>query len=79
MLVGNYAQLPIRYSYIATDTGGMYEELRFPSDLYYADLYTANGSSVAGIQITTVSIQNGLIIMLNKIPLTSYQMSMSAD
>ena len=44
MLVGNYAQVPIRYSYLATDTGAEYEELRFPSDLYYADIYTANGS-----------------------------------
>jgi hypothetical protein len=44
MLVGNYAQIPIRYSYLAMDTGAKYEELRFPSDLYYADLYTANGS-----------------------------------
>ena len=44
MLVGNYAQMPIRYSYITTDPGTIYEELRFVSDLYYADLYTANGS-----------------------------------
>jgi hypothetical protein len=44
MLVGNYAQVPIRYSYLATDTGSKYEELRFPSDLYYADLYNANGN-----------------------------------
>jgi hypothetical protein len=44
MLVGNYAQMPIRYSYITTDPGTIYEELRFATDLYYADLYTANGS-----------------------------------
>jgi hypothetical protein len=44
MLVGNYAQMPVRYSYITTDPGTIYEELRFASDLYYADLYTANGS-----------------------------------
>jgi len=44
MLVGNYAQVPARYSNLETDTGGLYEELRFVSDLYYADLYTANGS-----------------------------------
>jgi hypothetical protein len=44
MLVGNYAQVPIRYSYLETDTGAEYEELRFASDLYYADLYNANGS-----------------------------------
>ena len=44
MLVGNYVQVPIRYSYVATYTGEEYEELRFAADLYYADLYTANGS-----------------------------------
>lgn len=44
MLVGNYAQVPTRYSNLETDTGGLYEELRFVSDLYYADLYTGNGS-----------------------------------
>jgi hypothetical protein len=44
MLVGNYAQVPTRYANLETDTGGLYEELRFVSDLYYADLYTANGS-----------------------------------
>jgi hypothetical protein len=43
MLVGNYAQVPIRNSYLATDTGSEYEELQFPSDLYYADLYNATG------------------------------------
>ncbi len=44
MLVGNYAQVPTRYSSLETDTGGLYEELKFVSDLYYADLYTGNGS-----------------------------------
>jgi hypothetical protein len=44
MLVGNYAQIPARYANLETDTGGLYEELRFVSDLYYADLYTGNGS-----------------------------------
>jgi len=44
MLVGNYAQVPIRYSCLETDKGSAYEELRFASDLYYADLYNANGS-----------------------------------
>ena len=44
MLVGNYAQVPTRYSNLETDTGGLYEELKFVSDLYYADLYTGNGS-----------------------------------
>lgn len=44
MLVGNYVQVPIRYSNLVTDEGGKYEERKFASDLYYADLYTANGS-----------------------------------
>jgi hypothetical protein len=44
MLVGNYGQVPVRYSYLETDKGSAYEELRFASDLYYADLYNANGS-----------------------------------
>lgn len=44
MLVGNYVQVPIRYSNLMTDAGGAYEEARFASDLYYADLYNANGS-----------------------------------
>jgi hypothetical protein len=44
LLVGNYAQVPIRYSLLETDNGTVYEELKFASDLYYADLYTANGS-----------------------------------
>jgi hypothetical protein len=44
MLVGNYAQIPVRYSNLVTDAGGAYQELTFVSDLYYADLYTANGS-----------------------------------
>lgn len=44
MLVGNYAQVPIRYSNLMTDAGGVYEEAHFASDLYFADLYTANGS-----------------------------------
>ena len=44
MLVGNYAQVPIRYSFLETDKGSTYEELKFASDLYYADLYNADGS-----------------------------------
>jgi len=44
MLVGNYGQVPVRYSYLETDKGSTYEELSFASDLYYADLYNANGS-----------------------------------
>ncbi len=44
MLVGNYTQVPTRYASLETDTGGLSEELKFVSDLYYADLYTSNGS-----------------------------------
>jgi hypothetical protein len=44
MLVGNYDQVPIRSSYLETDKGATFEELRFASDLYYADLYNADGS-----------------------------------
>ena len=44
MLVGNYAQVPVQYSYLETDTGARYEELKFATDLYYADLYDALGN-----------------------------------
>jgi len=44
MLVGNHAQVPIRYSNLVTDADGAYEEAKFATDLYYADLYDANGS-----------------------------------
>lgn len=44
MLVGTFAQVPGRYSNLETDSGGTYEELNFASDLYYADIYNANGS-----------------------------------
>jgi len=44
MLVGSFRQLPGRYSNLQTDAGGLYEELHFACDLYFADLYTANGS-----------------------------------
>jgi hypothetical protein len=44
LLVGNYAQVPIRFSYVATYSGSEYEELKFPADHYYADLYFANSS-----------------------------------
>jgi hypothetical protein len=43
MLVGNFEKIPIRYSCLETDTGGSYEELQFVSDLYYMDIYDANG------------------------------------
>ncbi len=44
MLVGSFRQLPGRYSNLQTDAGGTYEELQFACDLYYADLYSANGN-----------------------------------
>jgi len=44
MLVGDFRKMPVRYSHLETDTGNEYEELSFLSDLYYADLYDANGS-----------------------------------
>jgi hypothetical protein len=44
MLVGNYAQVPIRYCATETDSGGAYEELKFVSDLYYADIYDGEGN-----------------------------------
>ena len=44
MLVGNYKQVPVQYSYLETDTGGRYQELKFATDLYYADLYDATGN-----------------------------------
>lgn len=44
LLIGNYAMVPARYSYLATYTGSEYEELKTASDLYYADLYMGNGS-----------------------------------
>ena len=44
MLVGNYWQVPVQYSYLETDTGGKFQELKFATDLYYADLYDAQGN-----------------------------------
>ncbi|MCX6664973.1 MAG: C25 family cysteine peptidase [Euryarchaeota archaeon] len=44
MLVGDFRKMPVRYSHLETDTGGEYEERLFLSDLYYADLYDANGN-----------------------------------
>jgi len=44
LLMGSFAQVPGRFSSLETDKGGTYEELKFSSDLYFADLYTANGS-----------------------------------
>ncbi len=44
LLVGNYQKIPIRYSCLETDAGGIYEELQFVSDLYFMDLYDANGN-----------------------------------
>ena len=44
LLVGNYWRIPVRYSHLETDKGSVFEELSFVSDLYYADIYTSNGS-----------------------------------
>ena len=43
LLVGNFQKMPVRYSCLETDTGGSYEELHFVSDLYFMDLYDAQG------------------------------------
>ena len=44
MLVGNFEKIPVRYAALETDKGGAYEELRFASDLYYADIYDSDGN-----------------------------------
>jgi hypothetical protein len=44
MLVGNYAQVPVRYSNLITEPGAEYQELKFVSDLYYADIYDGAGN-----------------------------------
>ena len=44
MLVGNFRKIPIRYAHLETDVGGPYEELRYASDLYYADIYDSEGN-----------------------------------
>jgi hypothetical protein len=44
MLVGNYAQVPVRYSNLITEPGAEYQELKFVSDLYYADIYDGSGN-----------------------------------
>ncbi len=44
LLVGNYWRIPVRYSHLETDKGTPFEELSFVSDLYYADIYDANGN-----------------------------------
>ena len=44
MLVGNFKTMPTRYAQLQTDAGGMYEELEYPCDLYYADIYDAAGN-----------------------------------
>jgi hypothetical protein len=43
MLVGNFQQVPRRLTYLETDTGGLYEELKFATDLYFADIYDSEG------------------------------------
>jgi len=44
MLVGNFRKIPTRYSHLQTDAGGIYEELEFACDLYYADIYDSTGN-----------------------------------
>lgn len=44
MLVGDFRRVPIRYTHLETDAGGLYEELKFPTDLYYADIYDSEGN-----------------------------------
>jgi hypothetical protein len=43
MLVGNFKQVPCRFTNLETDAGGLYEELYFATDLYYADIYDSLG------------------------------------
>ena len=43
LLLGNFKKVPIRYACLETDKGGFYEELKFASDLYYADIYNGEG------------------------------------
>jgi hypothetical protein len=44
LLVGNFQQIPCRLTNLETDAGGLYEELNFVTDLYYADIYNSDGS-----------------------------------
>ena len=44
MLVGNFKKMPVRYASLESDKGGFYEELKFLSDLYYADIYDSEGN-----------------------------------
>lgn len=44
LLVGNFRKMPIRYAHLETDAGGTYEELKFPSDLYFQDIYDSTGN-----------------------------------
>jgi hypothetical protein len=44
LLVGNFRKVPIIHTHLETDAGGMYEELYYASDLYYADIYNADGN-----------------------------------
>ena len=44
MLVGDFRKMPVRYVHLETDKGGKYEELKFLSDLYYADIYDGEGN-----------------------------------
>jgi len=44
LLVGNFQQVPCRITNLETDAGGLYEELNFVTDLYYADIYNSDSS-----------------------------------
>jgi len=44
MLVGNFRKVPIIHTHLETDAGGIYEELYFATDLYYADIYDSEGN-----------------------------------
>ncbi len=44
MLVGNFRKVPIIHTHLETDAGGIYEELYYATDLYYADIYDSDGN-----------------------------------
>jgi hypothetical protein len=44
LLMGSFQWVPTRSVLLETDTGSVYQELDFPSDLYFADLYNGTGS-----------------------------------
>jgi len=44
MFVGDFRNVPIRYTHLETDAGGTYEELEFATDLYYSDIFDSEGN-----------------------------------